>query len=893
MRIIKLVGSVGAACVALVGMGSLSTSSLVSLPASAAAAASAAPWRAIQVPLPPNAASGSLSSSYINGISCPTPTSCVAVGSYVTTTELRESFVDTLSSGVWRSIEVQTPSGASTGGKYQQVALNGVSCPSTASCIAIGTYVNSSNVALPLIETLSDGSWKPSVGALPTGMYLASGYAFSGLSCPTATYCVAIGTYMSSNVAPKTSFPLIYTLSSGAWKMTSESAASYISSISCPSTTTCYVAGYSNSGGGIVIATTNGGSTWSTENIPAGVGGLSGISCPSAATCYVAGYSNSGGGIVIATTNGGSTWTTESIPPGGISGFTGIVCPSTTTCYVAGYSNSGGAQSSASIIATTNGGSTWTTESIPSGISGVGSFSCPSVTTCYAVGYSSSGGGVLLTNYVSPPVVRYVSPPFGSPSGGTTVTVTGTGFSSSSTVNFGTSPATNVSCTSTSCTAVSPAGTAGQAVNVTVTTSTLASYSTPADLFTYYGSGTGGSYAPLSPVRIVDTRCGTTSPPGFCANEHLPSQNSSLKTLTPNTPVTVSVGGIAGIPLTATAVAVNVTAVNPAGNGYISVYPAGGTVPSTSNLNFQKGATRANLVEVGLSSGGQIDVVSDTTTDVLIDVAGYYSSSSGTTYSALPSPVRIVDTRCGTTSPPGFCANEHLPSQNSSLKTLTPNTPVTVSVGGIAGIPLTATAAVVNLTAIDPHGGGYLSAYPAGETIPLISNVNFEAGTNVANRGVVMLSSSGEISLVSNTSVDVAVDVNGYLSSSGGSTYTPEALPIRICDTRSSSLDVNCSPVGSIGAGGSIAVNAESNTNVPSTATAVVVNVTAIAPTKNTFLTVYPTGTAKPSTSDINVPVSVVVPNLVIATLSSAGTFTIYNNSGTANVAVDVLGWYS
>jgi hypothetical protein len=79
---------------------------------------------------------------------------------------------------------------------------------------------------------------------------------------------------------------------------------------------------------------------------------------------------------------------------------------------------------------------------------------------------------------------------------------------------------------------------------------------------------------------------------------------------------------------------------------------------------------------------------------------------------------------------------------------------------------------------------------------------------------------------------------------------------------------------------------------VPSGAKAVVVNLTAVAPTLGTFLTVYPGG-IRPLASDLNPAAHDVKGNLTVATLSAGGTITVFNSVGGADVVVDVLGWYS
>jgi hypothetical protein len=88
--------------------------------------------------------------------------------------------------------------------------------------------------------------------------------------------------------------------------------------------------------GGIIFATTNSGSTWSTQTVPSGTLSLFGVACTSASTCYAVGeHSSNSGGIILATTNSGSTWATQTVPSE-TADLLGIACPSTAGCYAAG-----------------------------------------------------------------------------------------------------------------------------------------------------------------------------------------------------------------------------------------------------------------------------------------------------------------------------------------------------------------------------------------------------------------------------------------------------------------------------------------------------------------------------------------------------------------------------
>ena len=504
--------------------------------------------------------------------------------------------------------------------------------------------------------------------------------------------------------------------------------------------------------------------------------------------------------------------------------------------------------------------------------------------------------------YQAPLTVTSITPTVGSTVGGTTVTITGSGFSSGATVDFGTVAGTSVTdVSSTSITVVSPAEVTGT-VNVTVTVNSRTSGTVSGDQFTYEAA-----YTALTPTRICDTRSaigGTgdvaSGVSGQCANSGTPLSASS--------PLDVTVAGIAGVPTTGvSAVVLNVTAVNQATAGFVTVYPAGASQPSTSNLNFKMSDAVANLVEVGVGSNGQVAISSDTTTDIVVDVEGYYSVPAAAgqgLYNGLSAPARICDTRSG--NPSNLTGGD----AQCNSKTLAPGTPLSVQVTGNGGIPsFGVTAVVLNLTAVGYTSGGYLTAYSGNITTPpLVSNVNFHPGEGaVPNRVIVPVSSTGTINLVSDVTTDALVDVNGYFttagSSSTGAQFNAEAAPVRILDTRCAvspapsycageNIPTENASIGTVGSGKTITVTVTGLANVPKTATAVVLNVTVTNTSTGGYLVVYPGSGKPPTASDLNWTKGTTTANLVIATPSSTGTVTIYNFSGTTDVMVDVMGWY-
>ena len=520
------------------------------------------------------------------------------------------------------------------------------------------------------------------------------------------------------------------------------------------------------------------------------------------------------------------------------------------------------------------------------------------------------------------PTVTSITPTSGPTTGGTSVTITGTGFTSGATVMFGTVAATAVTVNSaTSITAISPAESPGT-VNVTVTTTGGTSSISSTDQFTYLTPITGDAYTPMNPQRLADTRCSTTLQPSYCSSENLPNTNASLTSLAGGTSENVTATGIDGIPSNATAVVINVTALNMTTSGYFSIYPEGSTPAVISSLNWTKNSgVVTNLVTVPVNtSNGEITVANGASSNVnfVVDIEGYYAAPGSTPaglYNAV-TPTRLADSRCSESPLPtgitsSYCST--IPSANGKLATLGLGQIENVTVTGVGGIPSSGVSAVVlNLTAIEPTSSGYLTAFPTGATKAEVSTVNFNKGETTPSRVIVKVGSNGQISIYNfSGNTNFAVDVSGYYtdgssSTQSGSLFNP-VTPARILDTRcsQSSLPVGitssyCASLPSanatlpaIAGGKSIAVQVTGIDSIPSSATAVVGNLTATGGTGGGYLTIYNATTA-PTTSDVNFSAGSTDANMVISELSSSGSLNIANGGGqSVNALFDVSGWFT
>ncbi|HEX6361042.1 hypothetical protein [Actinophytocola sp.] len=206
----------------------------------------------------------------------------------------------------------------------------------------------------------------------------------------------------------------------------------------------------------------------------------------------------------------------------------------------------------------------------------------------------------------------------------------------------------------------------------------------------------------------------------------------------------------------------------------------------------------------------------------------------------------------------------------------------TVTVDLSALTPATTTSVVLNVTGTEPTAATFVTVYPSDEPKPETSNLNLVPRQTRANSATVVLSADRRVTLhnfAGNT--HLVVDLVGYYATDKGSGFEP-ATPLRVLDTR----------VGApVGPGGVVDVQLDMETwKRPS---AVVLNVTAVNATTNTFVTAYTAGQPAPSTSNLNLGPNEAVPNQVIVPLDENKKFSLRNKFGNVHLVVDVMGYYS
>ncbi len=267
-------------------------------------------------------------------------------------------------------------------------------------------------------------------------------------------------------------------------------------------------------------------------------------------------------------------------------------------------------------------------------------------------------------------------------------------------------------------------------------------------------SASAGRYVPITAQRVFDTRA-----PGFAR----PLQRGETITVTPPP----------GVPADAIALAINVTTTSPNQPGFFTAFAAGSPLPEASLLNTDRaGQTRAASSIAPISSSG-LSVYSHSGGNVIIDVTGWFSGPSAPEstdglFVAADSPQRLIDTRAGDPIWPGGAIE------------------VPVPVAGASSI-------VVNMTLVDAHAWGFLTAYAARTAVPEASNVNAGARRQTAaNLAIVPISPSG-MGVSSYGGADLVADLAGWFVGSPmppttGGAPSNVRPPVCLADTSPASL---------------------------------------------------------------------------------------------------------
>ena len=233
-------------------------------------------------------------------------------------------------------------------------------------------------------------------------------------------------------------------------------------------------------------------------------------------------------------------------------------------------------------------------------------------------------------------------------------------------------------------------------------------------------------------------------------------------------------------------------------------------------------------------------------------------------------PARLADTRPARPTVDGNFQGRGL---------VTPGSPLVLTVGGRGGVPSTGVAAVaLNVTVTGTVDPGYLTVFPTGEARPTASNVNYDRRVTVANSVIAKLGSANQVTIYSSVPAHVLVDVSGYFVTGGITALTPA----RLADTRptGTSTDGQFVRSGTLSPTKPLQLQVTGRGGVPATnVKAVALNVVAVTPAGEGYLTVFPAGTARPVASNVNFRTGETVSNSVVVKVGTGGKVTIYNSN--------------
>ena len=243
--------------------------------------------------------------------------------------------------------------------------------------------------------------------ALPDGIQ-----ALQDVDCASDTRCWAVGSTAGTAKASSTAVVVTTTDGGSAWTVQSVPATvGYLSAVSCPTTRACTAVGQVGSDGagpGAVLTTQNAGATWTLQTVPGGTTDVTAVDCPTARSCTA--LADIAGRVTALTAGSpGSPWTTGGALPTTVESATGLSCTDPTHCWATVTSPVDVGHATGGVAATADGGSTWVLESVPPGTGVLRGIGC-------RPGTAPSGSGA---------TTRPAGPPVDCSAVGTTATVPG------------------------------------------------------------------------------------------------------------------------------------------------------------------------------------------------------------------------------------------------------------------------------------------------------------------------------------------------------------------------------------------------------------------------------------------------------------------------------------
>lgn len=241
---------------------------------------------------------------------------------------------------------------------------------------------------------------------------------------------------------------------------------------------------------------------------------------------------------------------------------------------------------------------------------------------------------------------------------------------------------------------------------------------------------------PVSPARFLDNRAGGVTIDGQSQGGPRPAAGSVI---------TLQIAGRGDVPAEARAAIINLTAINPGQRGFLTAYPCNLPAPDTASLNYETGVNRGNEIYASLDDDGRACIRVSSPVNVTGDVVAYFTKPPVIRVG----PVRLLDTRATGVTFDGLHQGEGKRAADGQL---------VVQVGGRPGIPGTVKTVIVNVTAINADGTGFVTVHPCQPTRPNTASLNFVRGVNGGNE-IVAEVADGKICLYTSAQVHLTADI--------------------------------------------------------------------------------------------------------------------------------------
>jgi hypothetical protein len=318
----------------------------------------------------------------IESVSCSAADACTAVGTDVNTSGIDVTLAERWDGAGWQRQATPNPAGDTT--TSVAPTLLGVSCPTASFCVAVGNYQDGFNQA-GMADTWNGQSWTAQSFPVPVD---ADGWQLFGVSCTSARFCEAVGGYSDEDNGTNDTF-------AAGWNGTSWSLQSTVNpdpndfqfeqfnAVSCSSPTFCvgWASGNGGNPGDTMVEQWNG-SSWALQTAPSTDATVDAVSCTSASFCDAVGPDS-------AYSWDGSAWTAQTLPAAASSAtLQGVSCTSRKFCEAVGeYYDNG----TVVVVAVRWNGSAWVSQTAPnpakSTFAHANAVSCASPSACEAGGY--------------------------------------------------------------------------------------------------------------------------------------------------------------------------------------------------------------------------------------------------------------------------------------------------------------------------------------------------------------------------------------------------------------------------------------------------------------------------------------------------------------------------